>query len=108
MALLTFKVDRDEPFGENLIWMNWGVFDSVEEESTSKVYGKTDPFPYNIPLRWSDYYDRPLITYLYIVICSSSLLGIFSPPISILPIMLLQIYVFVVPYGVFLLQDFSK
>ena len=41
-------MDRDEPFGENQIFINWGIFDSVEEETTSKVFGSSFPQIYNI------------------------------------------------------------
>lgn len=88
-ANLTFVVDRDEPYGDNLIWLNWGIFDSYEEETTAKVNGPNTPYLYNIALLWSDYYDRPLMTYLYTIICVSNLLGMFAAGISILPIIIL-------------------
>lgn len=100
IANLTFSVERDEPYGDNLLWVNWGVFNSPDDVTLERVYGQADPYPYTVSMAWSDYFDRPFITYLYMIIAGSSLLFVLSPTICILPIVILEIYVFGVPLGI--------
>ena len=39
-AMLTVIVDRDEPFrDDNLLWINWGVFDNQTDNEAEKVQG---------------------------------------------------------------------
>ena len=105
VAKIEFHVDRDEPYGDNLIWLNWGVFDSNEEETTWKVYGPSEPYAYDIELTWSDYFDRPLIIYLLMYISCAALAGFFAGPISFFPIVLTLLYTTFVPLGVFMFAD---
>ena len=108
VAKVKFTVDRDEPYGESEVWLNWGIFDSVEEESTWKVYGQTDPYIYETYLTWSDYFDRPLLLYGLFIIGLSGLFGVFAGPISFFPIIILELYVILVPVGVILFAQVNE
>lgn len=107
VAKVQFSVERDEPYGSSQVWLNWGIFDSVEEESTWKVYGSDDPFMYENQLTWNDYFDRPLLLYGLFIIGLSALFGIFAAPISFFPILILELYVILVPVGVLLFANIS-
>ena len=108
VAKVQFSVERDEPYGSSQVWLNWGIFDSVEEETTWKVYGSDDPFTYENPLTWNDYFDRPLLLYGLFVIGLSALFGVFAAPISFFPILILELYVILVPVGVLLFATISE
>ena len=90
------------------MWVNWGIFNHYEEESVDKIFGPSSPYVYGIDLTWSDFYDRPLILYLYLTINIASLCGILAAPISILPVVILQLYVFSVPIGILINSDVSS
>ena len=68
-ATFTFTVNRDEPYNDkNLIWMNWGVFDSPNDADIGKVHGSRDSQKYEISLTYSDYFDRVYINWTYITL----------------------------------------
>ena len=97
-ANLTFYVDRDEPQDQyNEVFINWGIFNSPDDSDRNNVYGPTEAYNYMIHSTYGDYFDRPYVTTLYMMMYIGSILGPFSPIIQIFPAALLLLYVLVQP-----------
>lgn len=71
-ARFTFEVSRDEPYGgNNRVWINWGVFESQDEASISKVQGIDDYHLYGMQPTYDDYFDRVFINGIYWVLLAT-------------------------------------
>ena len=64
--MISFVVDRDEPFADNhKLFINWGVFENDQDNDPSKVLGQHDPHLYDIETYYSEFFDRVLIRLLW-------------------------------------------
>ena len=108
-AKFTFYIQRDEPIDVyNKININWGVFNNSYVSSSSMVQGSTDSLEYQILAKYGDYFDRPMITRLYLIIFIGSVLGVFSPLFQILPWVILLLYLFFQPLFIYLFVDLNE
>ena len=80
-----------------MIYINWGIYNSSSDTADGKVQGPIDAYTYMIHATYGDYFDRPLITSLYMTIFISSVLGVFAPIVQIIPAGFLLLYVLTQP-----------
>jgi len=58
-ANITFYLNRDESFGSNKLWINWGLFGDNYDDDIEKTLGPRNmPYSYYNELRFGDFFDR--------------------------------------------------
>ena len=90
---LTFFTYDDEPYGENNLFINWGIFENANDADISKVYGQSRPYTYFNTVRYSDSFDREYIFLALILSAIMSLLGPLAWPSQNLLYQVLELYV---------------
>jgi len=106
--VLSFKVNAQEPYGENEVYINWIFYDSTEVGrddcilncfTLENVYGPDYPFAkepliYENLITFSNYYDSWTIWYFYWAISSVSFIWVIGLPLQLTLSFALQGYMF--------------
>lgn len=90
---MTFFTYDDEPYGENNLYINWGIFQDANDADISKVYGQSRPYIYFNALRYSDSFDREYIFLSLVFSAILSILGPFAWPFQYIIYQALEVYV---------------
>ena len=90
---MTFFTFDDEPYGENNLFINWGIFNDGYDADINKVYGLSRPYTYYNALRYSDSFDREFIFLSLVFSAILSLLGPISWPLQFTLYQTLELYV---------------
>jgi len=75
-------LNRDEGFGTNKLYINWGLFGDNYDDDINKVLGpKNQPYTYYNELRFGDFFDRQIVFILLGISAAASIFNVYAIPL---------------------------